>query len=54
MYGDNWLRTASFNLIAVPLSADAEKERATVLSVDSQLVKQRELLKAFKVRPEAW
>lgn len=50
VYGDNWLRAASFSLMAIPLSARADEERATVVSVDAQLAAQREQLKAFKVR----
>lgn len=49
VYGDNWLRAASFSLMAIPLSAAAKEEEATVLNVDTQLVAQRELLKEFKV-----
>lgn len=49
VYGDNWLRAASFSLMAIPLSSRAEEEQASVVSVDAQLVAQREQLKAFKV-----
>lgn len=49
VYGDNWLRAASFSLMAIPLSARATEEQASVVSVDAQLVAQREQLKAFKV-----
>eukprot|EP00752_Nemacystus_decipiens_P007263 g6501.t1 len=48
VYGDNWLRAASFSLMAIPLSARATEEQASVVSVDAQLVAQREQLKAFK------
>lgn len=49
VYGDNWLRAASFSLMAIPLSPRAKEEEASVVSVDAQLVSQREQLKAFKV-----
>lgn len=49
VYGDNWLRAASFSLMAIPLKAAAKEEIASVNSVDEQLVAQRELLKEFKV-----
>ncbi|CAM9853071.1 unnamed protein product [Pylaiella littoralis] len=48
VYGDNWLRAASFSLMAIPLSSKAKEEEASVASVDAQLVAQREQLKAFK------
>lgn len=43
------MRPASFSLMAIPLSAAAKEEEATVKTVDKQLVAQREVLKAFKV-----
>lgn len=49
VYGDNWLRTASFSLMAIPLCPDANEEGASVVNVDEQLVAQRDMLKAFKV-----
>lgn len=49
VYGDNWLRAASFSLMAIPLSSRAKEEEASVASVDAQLVAQRDELKAFKV-----
>ncbi|CAM9165558.1 unnamed protein product [Ectocarpus sp. 6 AP-2014] len=48
VYGDNWLRAASFSLMAIPLSPRAKEEESSVVSVDAQLVSQREQLKAFK------
>ncbi|CAM9104178.1 unnamed protein product [Scytosiphon promiscuus] len=48
VYGDNWLRAASFSLMAIPLSSRAKEEQASVVSVDAQLVAQRDQLKAFK------
>eukprot|EP00903_Cladosiphon_okamuranus_P008939 g8555.t1 len=48
VYGDNWLRAASFSLMAIPLSARATEEQDSIKSVDAQLVAQREQLKAFK------
>lgn len=50
VYGDNWLRAASFSLMAIPLSPRAKEEQDSVVSVDAQLVAQRDQLKAFKVR----
>lgn len=49
VYGDNWLRAASFSLMAIPLKAAAKEEIASVNTVDEQLVAQRDLLKEFKV-----
>ena len=49
VYGDNWLRAASFSLMAIPLSSKAKEEEESVQNVDAQLVAQREQLKAFKV-----
>lgn len=49
VYGDNWLRAASFSLMAIPLSSRAKEEEESVGTVDKQLVSQREKLKSFKV-----
>ena len=49
VYGDNWLRNASFSIMAIPLNANAKEEEASVLDVDRKLVAQRDQLKAFKV-----
>ncbi|CAN0535059.1 unnamed protein product, partial [Laminaria digitata] len=48
VYGDNWLRAASFSLMAIPLSSRAQEEEEAVVNVDKQLVSQREKLKSFK------
>ncbi|CAM9871074.1 unnamed protein product, partial [Ascophyllum nodosum] len=48
VYGDNWLRNASFSIMAIPLNANAKEEEASVLDVDRKLVAQRDQLKAFK------
>lgn len=54
VYGDNWLRAASFSLMAIPLSSRAKEEEESVASVDAQLVAQRDQLKAFKVITLPW
>ncbi|CAM9582401.1 unnamed protein product [Discosporangium mesarthrocarpum] len=49
VYGDNWLRPATFSVMAIPLNPAAQKEAEAVVNVDVQLVVQRETLKTFKM-----
>ncbi|CAM9442827.1 unnamed protein product [Chrysoparadoxa australica] len=58
VYGDNWLRSASFSLAAIPLAPNTKSEQEAIVALDQEMMQRKEELHAFQeqfvVAKKAW